>query len=335
MSSYPDINKILTIQDVDYGDREGFVADPFVVMSDNEYHLFFEVFYRNPREKVVGSAKMVNNGGSEWKYEGIAIKREGLEYSFPYTFQYNSEWYMLPAIANIDGTRPPLTLYRAVDFPLKWTVESKFNVKGTDPVVFQWNDDWYLICNNDSATKLYFSDDLVSNDWKEHPTQSLSSNSGLSRMGGRPVDMNGSLYLMYQDGKYHYGEKVRCCRVKELDREIFRQSEISNSPIVGGQYNQGWNHLGMHHVDFNLSSEFAIVDGHDQDGWSIGMANCNCDSTPSRLTPSPSEFDISQSIRRNHQLLLDRIGILREANDYRKNHGAKSMLYKGLEKLIP
>ena len=44
---------------------------------------------------------------------------------------------MLPAIANTDGTRPPLILYTAVDFPLEWTVESKFDIKGVYSVVFQ------------------------------------------------------------------------------------------------------------------------------------------------------------------------------------------------------
>lgn len=242
MSSYPDINKVLTIQDVEYSSREGFVADPFVVTDNNDDYLFFEVFYRNPREKVVGSAKRVND--SEWEYEGIAIKNEELEYSFPYTFRHNSKWYMIPSIANTDGTRPPLTLYRAVDFPLEWTVESNFDIKGVDPVVFHWNDDWYLICNDGSTTKLYFSDNLVSNDWSEHPTRPLNLESGLRRMGGRPVKLNGSLYLMYQDGKYHYGEMVRCCQVIELDRRNFQQSEIINSPIVSAQYNQSWNHLG-------------------------------------------------------------------------------------------
>jgi hypothetical protein len=241
---------------------------------------------------------------------------------------------MLPAIANTDGTRPPLTLYRAVDFPLEWTVESKFDIKGVDPVVFQWNDDWFLICNTGHKTKLYFSDDFVSDEWSEHPTKLLNSNPNLTRMGGRPINMSGSLYLMYQDGKYHYGEKVRCCEVTELGRGDFQQSEIINSPIVSGQYNQSWNHLGMHTVDLNQSSDFAIVDGHNSDGWSIGMVTCKCDSGSSRLTPSPSEFNVNQSFRRNYQLLFNRIEVINRANDYRKKHGMKSLLHKGWSKLI-
>ena len=333
MTTYPSIQRILTIDDVGYGDRDGFVADPFVVRNEGDIdHLFFEVFYRDPREKVVGCAKRTKE--MEWEYEGIAIKNDEFEYSFPYTFQYDSGWYMLPSIANTDGTQPPLILYKAVDFPLKWKVESKFDIRGVDPIVFQLDHKWYLICNEDHKTKLYFSEDLVKDNWKEHPSGPLNSESRLSRMGGRPVNVGGSLYLMYQDGYYHYGEQVRCCRVIELDEESFQQQEINESPIVSGQYNQSWNHLGMHHVDFYLPGNFVIVDGHNNDGWSIGMASYENNTIPTRLTPSPEEFDIKKSVRRSHQVTLDRINIVQKASEYRKENGMKATASKGFQKLI-
>lgn len=330
MSNFPSLHQILTIEDIEYANRKGFIADPFVLTYDEVDYLFFEVFYRNPRKKMVGCARRISD--KNWEYIGIALQRPELEFSYPYLLEHNSDQYMLPSVDIAGhGSRPPLKLYRAIDFPLEWTEVTEFEVVGVDPVVFCWNNSWYLIANTDGKTFIYYSNSLETGEWLEHPSSPLDDHPGLNRMGGSPVIIDEKLYLMYQDCEQHYGEKVRCCRVETLTRDNFRQVEIEESPLVTGQYTGGWNHLGMHTVILNPNRGYAIVDGHDNDGWSIGEITCDCSSGPRRLTPSPDEFNTIQSLARQRQLVKDFIG---KATSYKKEHGTWLLIRRAAEKLI-
>lgn len=324
------INTIIDIRDINYRDGEGFVADPFLAKNGDTY-LFFEVFYREPREKLICCAKITESLDAE--YLGVAIQDSTYEFSFPYTFKFESEWYMIPEITSTNKPETPLKLYRATDFPLEWSTESEFDVYGVDPVVFNWHNNWWLICRNKGDFLIYHSEDPTLGNWSEHTFNSKTRNTP-NRMAGRPVISGDNLYLMYQDG-IHYGERVRCFEVTELDQTTFEQKEVEDSPILHGQYTRGWNHLGMHHVDFNWEDGYAIVDGHNSSGWKIGMVNLNTRSPPpARLTPAPEQFSLNQSLIRRWIKNKNRGKILKMSYNYWQKQGTKEFFYKVQNKLL-
>lgn len=315
---------LLDIDDITYKDGTGFVADPFLAIAEDTY-LFFEVLYHEPREKLIGCARITDSFDCD--YIGIAIQEPEFEYSFPYTFNHDSKWFMLPESIHLDESETQLKLYRADDFPLEWSIESEFNVHGADPVVFRWHNDWWLFTKYAGELSVYFSEELTSEKWVEHPVNSETRNSP-DRMGGRPVLSGDKLFLMYQDG-IHYGERVRCFEVTQLDRTTFEQREIESSPILHGQYSGGWNHLGMHHVDFNWESGYAVVDGHDNSGWKIAITQLNSEyPPPARLTPAPDQFRLKQSLSRKLVKIKNRWRTLRNIPSHWREQGTKKFLHK-------
>ena len=325
--SYPYIDKILTFENVVEGSKDGFVADPFVIDHNDIEHVFFEIFQRNPREKTIGCAKQ--SGDGSWRFLGDAVANQEIEYSFPYIFREGSEYYMIPSIEHKKKGGIPIRLYKSESFPLNWDTQTTYSIAGGDPVLIEWNQMYYLFTHNDGI-RIYYSADFTRSEWCEHPESPLQ-NSQINRMGGRPVIDGDNLYLLYQDGSNHYGELVRCFEVKTLNKEQFEQAEISDSPITCGQYNGSWNHLGMHHVDFCSESDFAIVDGHTNNGWSIGLVKSN--SEPTRLTPAPNEFSGIQKIRRARRLATDRLQTMRKVRKYHKDNGTISLFRKAVQKL--
>lgn len=207
------------------------------------------------------------------------------------------------------------------------------HIQGADPVVFQWKNTYYLFCTKDGNLSIYYSDDPTSQSWYEHPFQHSIENCP-NRMAGRPISTGNSLYLMFQDGM-HYGERVRCFEVTELNKTTFKQREILNSPILHGQYTQDWNHLGMHHIDFNWEDGYAIVDGHNKSGWKIGIVELNTGSPPPpKITSSPEQFVLRQHLLRKREKYNNRTPIYKRAYDYWQEYGTFKLINKVKNKMI-
>lgn len=284
-------------------EEEGFVADPFLVVEDSEIFVFFEIY----EELTEGTTQLIGVGrlknSLEVEFLGPVLQSSKYDFSFPFTFQYKGKYYLLPEISTPSDPNPPLRLYVSDDFPLNWNLYSEWEISGWDPVVFPYNDKRFLICSSRSTVNLYYSDSPVNGNWTLHPESPIANSSKLRRMGGRPLETDGKLYLFYQDCYWHYGEMVRCCEVVDLSGENFAQREIPEvSPIISGQYNHDWNHRGMHHIDIRLDDGFSIVDGRDKKDWSIGYIK---NRELKRLTPSPGELKFHRKLSRYKQILFD------------------------------
>jgi hypothetical protein len=145
----------------------------------------------------------------------------------------------------------------------------------------------------------------VGGSWNPHPKNPVTCGNRFQRLAGRPTVLNGDLYLFYQDGRWHYGEGVRVCRVMKLTKEEFFQKESKDlSPVIHAQYDGSWCHLGMHHADWHEKRGEVIVDGRDSDErWHIGRATLG--KKPRPLLPSPSDFSIKRTYRRSRRILVD------------------------------
>jgi len=89
------------------------VADPFILLREPQWFLFFEVIRPRTRHGDIGWAESTD--GRHWKYRGIALD-EPFHLSYPYVFRWREEIYMIPESAGERAVR----LYRATDFPGAW-----------------------------------------------------------------------------------------------------------------------------------------------------------------------------------------------------------------------
>lgn len=254
------INPILTRDSVtDVPAR--FVADPFMLRTGGVWYMFFEVLNRDADKGEIGLATSAD--GLDWTYRQIVLA-EQFHLSYPYVFQWNNEYYMIPETFQPETVR----LYKAQDFPTRWSfVASLLEARCADPSIFQFGDRWWLFtCSNPfqhDALRLYSAESLRGR-WVEHPASPLlEDNRRNARPAGRVVTCGDNLIRFTQDCVVRYGNQVRAFEILELTADTYVEREHEQSPILMAS-GQGWNELGMHHIDPHQLPEgewIACVDG--------------------------------------------------------------------------
>lgn len=248
---------VLTFEDVN-DIKADFVADPFMILIDNLWYMFFEVLNSKSGLGEIGCATSYDC--LEWAYKEIVL-REKFHLSYPMVFKENEDIYMVPETRQVGEIR----LYKATDFPEKWDQE-KVLIKGdyADATLFKENNKWWMFAlNGTKDLHLFYSDSLLDG-WKPHPQNPIiENNMKTSRPGGRVIKNNGKFYRLAQDGVPLYGNKVRMFEITVLTHKNYSEIELPESPILKGS-RKGWNSIGMHHVDAHQledKSWIACVDG--------------------------------------------------------------------------
>jgi hypothetical protein len=230
-----------------------FVADPFMILDRDRWLMFFEVFIHKQQRGEIAFAS--SQDGYSWDYHHIILS-EDFHLSYPYVFQFESNWYMIPESCEAKSVR----LYKATKFPEQWEFVSEILIgrRFVDASILNFNDAWWLFvgvepadgepCN---AMRLYYADRL-DGDWVEHPMSPIVNDSlEISRPAGRIRQIENRLIRFAQDCTVTYGYNVRAIQI-----EILTKSEYLESPI---QANDGYlfelgtmphNRIGMHHIDF-------------------------------------------------------------------------------------
>ena len=162
-------------------------------------------------------------------------------------------------------------LYKAVKFPTRWARISQLVKAGyADPSIFQFDDKWWMFaCSTPyqhDTLRLYFADDL-SGPWAEHPASPIvAGNKHQARPGGRVLVLDDKIIRFAQDCLPAYGTQVRAFEISELTINSYVERESQHSPVLRAS-GQGWNGLGMHHLDAHQMSErqwIACVDGYSE-----------------------------------------------------------------------
>jgi hypothetical protein len=276
-------NPILTAYDItDFG-LVNFVADPFLIPSDNGWHLFFEVYnQRRSASGAIGYARSTDNGKT-WNDIQIVLQ-EAHHLSFPYVFKHDSAYYMLPEHASPSG-RGIIRLYRAENFPTDWVAVEELlrpDHNADDTVIFEYKDRWWMICGDKEIDGLYvYYSDSLTGKWIPHSESPVVSDRAVAATpAGRPIVHEDILLMFYQDSKRRYGTRVRAYRLMELTPDSYVEHECPESPILEGKGKLGWRGI-MHHIDAQrIDGEWVCaVDGNIQLGyqlfgqrhWAIGI----------------------------------------------------------------
>ena len=253
-------NPVLTGKDVVDMDAR-FVADPFMVLAQNKYILFFEAMNRETSRADIGYAESTD--GKSWKYKKIII-HESFHLSYPYVFEWNNAYYMIPESHHDLSVR----LYKAVSFPDNWVYIGNLlsGYHFVDPSIFQYNKKWWLfVATPESDTlNLYYASNLLG-EWKPHPMNPIIKfNNKIARPGGRVIADNGRLYRFTQDDQSSYGTRVFAFEITELSEKSYRE-KLVETPVIN-MTGKGWNSAGMHNVDLHKTGNkwMAVVDGRNR-----------------------------------------------------------------------
>ena len=255
------LNPVLTREDVSDA-KALLVADPFMLRVENTWYMFFEVLNRSTGKGEIGLAKSGN--AFEWHYQKIVLA-EPFHLSYPYVFQWEDEFYMIPETARTYS----IQLFRAKNFPFGWALAGTLlsNQRFADSSIIYHNEKWWLFTETNPDLKhdtlrVFYAESLYGI-WKEHPSSPvIQGNPHIARPAGRVFSYDGRLVRYAQDCYPTYGTQVSAFFV-ELTEDVYSEKEVPDNPVLSPS-GSGWNAHGMHHVDPHLVKDgewVACVDG--------------------------------------------------------------------------
>jgi hypothetical protein len=183
-------------------------ADPFCFENNDRIFIFMEVKNVWDKPAYIGVSEIVN-GRAQKVFKALA---EPFHLAYPNLFEFKNNIYMIPETSAVDQLR----LYRAVDFPLKWEIDTILleSVKYVDCSLLYLNNAIFLFCC-DIESK--YNNLLIYNldiDKKRLTPLAFDNNKVLNhRPAGNLFKYGDSVFRPLQDCSIVYGEKIHICKM--------------------------------------------------------------------------------------------------------------------------
>lgn len=202
-----------------------FLADPFIIERNGIHYCFVEDYDCISKKAVISVYKITKDGYTDL---GIAL-REEFHLSYPFMIESNGELYMCPETHAAKDIR----IYRCIDFPLVWKLEKTImsNISAVDTNIFYMDEKWWLMTNIDSSTlenygselHIFYSKDLLTENWIPHPKNSVVFDSEQARNGGLLFEDNKIFRVFQVQGFDLYGENFGVARITRLDENHYTE----------------------------------------------------------------------------------------------------------------
>lgn len=227
--------------------HDRFWADPFLVAQHGRTYVFFEEWvYAKGRGHV--ACMELHPDGSHSPPQAVLERPYHL--SYPFVFQYQGEWYMIPETA----ANHTVELYRCEQFPHRWVwVQTLLSgVEAYDATLLEYQGKWWMFvsmrhhphCSPSELLYLFYADTPLANTWVAHPNNPVVTEAARARPAGRLFVRDGKLYRPSQNCAGSYGRGLNLNWVKQLDENNY--SEI----VLGQCLPEGRCHLhGVHTLD--------------------------------------------------------------------------------------
>jgi hypothetical protein len=199
--SFADFKKIMPPKD-------RFWADPQIIIKDKKIFIFVEEFLYKNLKGHIAVIEIDSQGNYQ---ESVPVLETNYHLSFPFVFEYEHEYYMVPESAQ----NHTIDLYKCVEFPLLWKHQITLmkNVIAVDTTLFFYSGKWWLftgIAQTEGALPevelcIFSSAELFTTNWQPHPLNPVVSDVRCARPAGKLFLKDGKLYRPSQDCSKTYG----------------------------------------------------------------------------------------------------------------------------------
>ncbi len=201
--------------------RGHFYADPVLLEHRGQMWVFVEDYRYDIRRGLLGVAP-VNSDLSTGEVEVCLDLPYHL--SYPLVFHHEGEVFMIPETVKNESVE----LWRATDFPLKWTREKTLfrgSCVDTTPLLHEGR--WYFFTGllermGKAAFSALFSADSLTGEWEHHPGSPISTDARYVRSAGPVLNVEGRLLRPVQDGTGNYGSRMFVEEILELSPARYR-----------------------------------------------------------------------------------------------------------------
>ena len=233
-----------------------FNADPFLIEHNGRHYCFVETFNYLDKKAKINVYELFDDN---YKFLGTALE-ESFHLSFPYVFKANNDIYMIPESSkNLD-----IRLYKCVNFPLDWKLEKVLinKIDAADSLVIYKDTKWWMLTNEDPLflgnhnyqMNIYYSNELVSDNWQPHKDNPIIMNSEKGRNGGILFNNQDVFRVSQQFGFYKkYGENFSIHKIENLNENNYSEKTISIHDKFFSE-----DILGSHHL--HSDNSYSVFD---------------------------------------------------------------------------
>jgi hypothetical protein len=236
--------------------KDLFWADPHIVYREGRYYIFIEEFSYHANKGHISCIEMEPSG----RYSApVKVLDEPFHLSFPFVFEYNGTFYMLPETPSARG----IHLYQCIGFPSRWKFMQVLvgSVEAADSVILHYNNKFWLFTNIadpvgtsiENELYLFYSDDILSGDWKPHPLNPIVSDVKKARMAGKIVEKDGRLFRPSQCDSPIYGYGIRLNEIIRMTEYDYQETEMM---FIEPDWDKDIN--GIH--TFNHENRLTVID---------------------------------------------------------------------------
>lgn len=204
-----------------------FWADPFLIRANDTDYVLFEDYSYAEERGVISALELGPQGPVGASH---VVLRPGYHVSYPFTFRWRGEWFMIPESADVNR----IELYRAQRAPSDWTLESVLmdGVPMVDCTLAQIGDRWWMFANI-PVPGASFWDELhlfhassPMGPWIPHRLNPVISDVRTARPAGALYRRNDIWYRPSQDSSEGYGSATNINRIVKLDIHDYREETI-------------------------------------------------------------------------------------------------------------
>ncbi len=200
-------------------------ADCFYAQEDSRHFIFFE---EGDDVHPVGFLSVLEIFKDGTFTEPKTILKLDYHLSYPCVFKVENDWYMIPETS----ANRTVELWKCVEFPLKWEKHANIleGIDAVDTTPFFHEGLWYLFTSTRRNCKkfgdrldLFFTEDILTPNWQEHPQNPVCQGHQQFRMAGKPFIYNGKLVRPSQDSLKRYGGNIELKEILELSPTAYKE----------------------------------------------------------------------------------------------------------------
>jgi hypothetical protein len=219
-------------------ERGRLYADPFLFEHEGRHHLFCEEVPPGQGRAVISHTEL-HADGSVAEAPRCVLSRP-YHLSYPFVFAREGEVFMIPESSAAERVE----LYRAVEFPLEWELDSVLidRIDAADATLLEHDGRLWLFAgvaaaDASSLDELHlFSANELRGPWRAHPRNPVVSDARRARPAGAVQRWGSRLVRPGQDGSRRYGGSIAFCEIDLLSESDYAEHEIArlDPADVGG-----------------------------------------------------------------------------------------------------
>lgn len=227
--------------------KYNFYADPF--FTNDGKHLRLEAL-----KKVSGLGDLLEVDINNFKVQKVLFS--GKHYSYPFSFCYDNEEYLLPEVASHSS---PYYLNVSKGDGKKIYIRGLEAKRIVDTTLLSYRGYIYLFFGErrdaQNVLNLWISKS-IRDDFSPHPCSPICINPSFARMGGSIIDQKGLLYRFGQNNESKYGEHINIMKILEISPREYKEIPCGSISISG--------FMGPHTVNLNANLKQLVLDYYEE-----------------------------------------------------------------------